>query len=266
MASKDVELLRLPPVFMMDKADKERIYSNFEFADAIYTQRISQEYGIDWMSTQEVRQAFGDKVTVWPNIYFDGYFPGVRYIYLSKWGKLLSPLGEYHFDQVHRAHGAGKTVEEAVEAFAGETLFDATPDPIAELLERLRSREADVDVPISDVIEDGHARSRQFYTPNHPVNELLAAMLQRLADRTGLAFNSGKAATAPYRLDECYIATSPAIVRRFELPFDQNTIYRGREVIAVEPYAVTLGEPRDYDIRSLVETFYRLYDAVRAHG
>lgn len=266
VANQNVQINRLPPVFMMQDADKDAVYSHLRSADAIFAQRISREYGIDWVASDEVRREFGDKVTVWPNIYFDGYFPGVQYVYLSKWGKLLSPLGEYHFEQVRAAHAAGKTVDEAVEAFAGEALFGASPDPFGGSLDQLRAREVDVDAPISDAIEESVAESRQFYTPNHPVNGLLAKMLERLAARAGVPLDSAKAAGAPYRLDECYIATSPAIVSRFGLPFDQTTVYRGREVISVEPHTVTLGGPRDYDSGSLVEAFYKLYDAVRAHS
>jgi len=264
VGSDEVEIDRLPPVFMMQQSDHASFYEKLDKADVVFTQRISKEYNLDWLASDEIRSTFGDKVVVWPNIYFDGYFPGVQYIYLPKWGKLLSPLGEYHFQQVHAAHAAGKTIDEAVEAFAGERLFDGAPDPIGGSLGQLRAREHDVDVPISDVIEEGVAADRLFYTPNHPVNGLLGTMLARLAERAGIRFDAEKAAAAPYRLDECYIAASPAIVRRFSFPFDREAVYRGRELLAVEPHSVTLGEVHNYDTRSLVEAFYRLYDTVRA--
>jgi hypothetical protein len=260
-----VEVKRLPPVFMMRESDKDEVYGSFESADLVFMQRVSKEYDIDWIGSDVVRDTFGDKVTVWPNIYFDGYFPGVQYVYLNRWGKLLSPLGEYHFEQIRASHRSGRSVEDALASFAGEQLFDTAPDPIGESLDRLRSRECDVDVPISDVIEDCHAASRQFYTPNHPVNGLLGTMLKRLTERAGVAFDAERAIAAPYRLDECYIAASPAIVRRFDLPFDRETIYRGREVLSIEPYQVKLGDVRDYDLLSLVEGFYRLYDIVARH-
>jgi hypothetical protein len=266
VSNRDLEILRLPPVFLMSQADKDRVYATMDSADAVYMQRVSNEYGIDWIASDEIRRCFGEKVSVWPNLYFDGYFPGVKYIYLSGWGKLLSPLGEYHFDQIHAAHGRGLSIDEAVERFAGEALFETAADPIGQSLDRLRSREADVDVAISDVIAAEYARERLFYTPNHPVNMLLARMLQRLTERSGIAFDAELAAGAPYRLDECYIAASPAVVNRFALPFDRAAVYRGREVATVERHSVTLGGPRDYGVRDLVEAFYRLYDGVAAHS
>ena len=266
IGNPNLEIDRLAPVFLLRDSDKDAIYSKFQEANLILTQRISNEYDIDWIASSELRREFGHKVTVWPNIYFDGYFPGVQYIYLARWGKLPSPLGEYHFRQIHAAHASGNTIDQAVEAFAGEDLFKTSPDPISDSLDQLRAREADVDVPISDAIADSLARSRQFYTPNHPVNGLLAIMLQRLAARADIQFDSEKAVAAPYRLDDLNIATSPAVVSRFHLPFDHQTVYRGREVVEIEPYTVKLGGVCDYNSHSLVEAFYRLYDAVRLHS
>jgi len=266
ISNSDLEIIRLEPVFMMQRSDKDAVYSKFREADIILTQRISDEYNIDWIASCEVRREFGDKVSVWPNIYFDGYFPGVQYVYLAKWGKLLSPLGEYHFDQIRAAHAAGKTIDQAVDAFAGEGLFETSPDPIGGSLDQLRTREADVDVPISDAIADTLAGSRQFYTPNHPVNGLMAVMLQRLATRAEIRLDTEKAKAAPYKLDQCYIANQPGHRQPVGLPFDHQTVYRGREILKVEPHTVTQGGVCDYDSRSLVEAFYRLYDSVEEHS
>jgi len=260
----DVE--RLPPVFMFKDGQKDEIYSKLKAADVIFAQRISNEYNINWIASDEIRREFNGSVVVWPNIYFDGYFPGVQYVYLGSWGKLLSPLGEYHFGQIRSAHAHGKRVDEAVECFSGERLFEDSPSPFDASLDQLRAREADVDTPISDLISDTMAEQRLFYTPNHPANRLLAGMLGRLSEKAGISVDIEKASSAPYRLDDVYIAASQAIVRRFDLPFDHSPVYRGRELLAVEPNVVTLGDPRDYDARSLVEAFYRLYDAVRAYS
>jgi hypothetical protein len=264
VASDKIELTRLKPVFEMQHGDKEHVYAQFAAADVIFSQRITDEYNIEWTSSNATRKAFGQKLIVWPNIYFDGYFPGVQYVYLDKWGKLLSPLGEYHFSQVRAAFAAGKTIAEAVEAYSGERLFETSPDPVGASLGQLRKREPDVDVVISDAIAEGVHNDRQFYTPNHPTNALLATMLDRLTQRADITIDHAKAAAAPYRLDECYIAASPAIVNRLDWPFDRNPVYRGREILSVKPHKIELGGPRDYDPKSLVEAFYRLYDSVAA--
>jgi hypothetical protein len=265
-AQSDLDVLRLDPVFMMTADHRDGVYRKLVDADFIFAQRISDEFKMDWLSSAEIRKAFGDKVSIWPNIYFDGYFPGVHYIYLGGWGKLLGPLGDYHFEQIAAAHRRGATIAEAKAAFSEEPLFETAPDPFGSSIAQLRARESDVDVAISDFIAERLEAQRLFYTPNHPLNALLGEMLRRLTARAGLAFDVEKAVATPYRLDECYIPASPAIVRRFGLPFDGEPAYRGRAVLSVADHKVELGEPQSYSVEGLTEAFYRVYDIVHGRG
>lgn len=265
-ARRDIQVLRLDPVFMMTAEHKDGVYAKLAEADFVFAQRISDEFKLDWLSSAEIKKSLGDKVTVWPNIYFDGYFPGVQYIYLGGWGKLLGPLTDYHFEQISAAHLRGASVTEAREAFSEDPLFEKAPDPFGRSLAQLRARETDVDVTISDFMEQNLAAQRLFYTPNHPLNELLGEMLRRLTERAGLEFDVAKAVAAPYRLDECYIPASPAIVRKFGLPFDSEPTYRGRAVTSVADHKVELGETQLYSPETLVEAYYRVYDVVRGRA
>ena len=262
IACPTIEVLKLDPVFMMNEAHHEPLFDTLEKADMIFAQRISDEFKFDWLSSSTIRATFGKKVTVWPNVYFDGYFPGVNYIYLGGWGKLLSPLVEYHFDPLVKAYRTGKSVDEAIASYASEAVFELAPDPFKQSLDQLRAREQDVDVAISDFIEGHGASQRFFYTPNHPTNELLGEMLRRMTAVVDLDGDIAAGIAMPYRLDEVYIAASPAVVRRYALNFDEETRYRGREIASIEGQSIILGEVRDYDPRSLTEACYRLYDVV----
>jgi Polysaccharide biosynthesis enzyme WcbI len=263
-SSPDVQVTRLEPVFMMNEAHHGPVYEALAAADIVFAQRISDEFKMDWLSSAEIRKSFGGKVVVWPNIYFDGYFPGVSYVYHGGWGKLLSPLVEYHFTQVMAAHRAGHSIEAAIDAFAGEGLLATTPDPFGQSLAQLRAREADTDVIISDFIAEQATQQRLFYTPNHPMNALLGEMLRRMAAKTGLEVDIAEGIAMPYRLDDVYIASSPAVVRRYGLGFDHEAGYRGRQILSVQDNSVTFGDPCSYDVRQLVEAYYRLYDQVFA--
>lgn len=263
-SNPDIQVTRLEPVFMMGAAHREPVYEKLAAADFIFAQRISDEFKMEWLASAEIRKTFGAKVVVWPNIYFDGYFPGVNYVYHGGWGKLLSPLVEYHFTQVMAAHKAGHSIDMAVDAFSGEGLLVVTPDPFGNSLAQLREREAETDVIISDFIAVRATAQRLFYTPNHPMNDLLGEMLRRLAERVGLEADIALSIAMPYRLDDVYIAASPAVIRKYGLGFDHDARYRGREIISVQENAVTLGGARDYDVLQLVEAYYRLYDQVFA--
>jgi hypothetical protein len=91
---------KVPPVFVLTDADQDLIGSKLQSADVIFAQRISDDYHLGWARTREIKATYGEKVVSWPNIYFDGYFPDVRYLYLGGWNKVQSPLEDYHLDSV----------------------------------------------------------------------------------------------------------------------------------------------------------------------
>jgi hypothetical protein len=262
IADPEITLERLKPVFLMTAADREPVYAALKNADIIFAQRIAQEFGQSWLASAEVRATFGAKTIVWPNIYFDGIFPGIQYIYMTGGVKLVGPLGDYHFSQIARCFQAGESVEAALDAFVGDRLYEIFPDPVGESLQRLREREGDADLAISDHIAERFALDRCFYTPNHPTNEVLGEMLRRMGARAGLRLDVEKAANAPYRLDEIYVATSRAIVRKMRLPYDHEPSYLGREVLAIDGLNVTLGKPKTYSPEELTAAYYDLYERV----
>lgn len=263
IANPDVSVERLKPVFMMSAEDREPVYAALERADVVFAQRIAQEFGQTWLASTEIRAAFGAKTIVWPNIYFDGIFPGIQYIYMKGGWKLEGPLGDYHFAQIAQCFARGASVDEALDAFVGDKLFDLYPDPAGESLQRLRDREADADLIISDHIEERFAAERCFYTPNHPTNQVLAEMLRRMGERAEIALDLEKAIKAPYRLDEIYVAASEAIVRKHDLPYDREPSYLGREVLEASRSSVKMGKPKRYDPAELTAAFYELYSRTK---
>ena len=257
--ASDVQVARLTPNFQMGDADREPVLATLAEADIIFAQRVAGAFHLPWLTPTSLKRAFGNKVWIWPNIYFDGYTPGVHYIYLNDWGKLSSPLDDYHLQDVVDAYHAGATAADAthrlIAAESGAT------DSFAASLDELRQRERETDVTISDWLATAVGQRRCFYTPNHPYNGTLAEMARRLAAAASIAFNAAHAAEAfTKRLDRIYIPSSPAVVRRHALQFDRILLFRGVEVTVVAPRNVTLGAPRCYDPITLVEQFYRIYD------
>jgi hypothetical protein len=262
IADPSIAVERFKPVFLMTAEDHEPTYAAMKRADIVFAQRIAQEFGKSWLASAEVRATFGAKTIVWPNIYFDGIFPGIQYIYMGRGEKLVGPLGDYHFSQIARCFETGESVEAALDAFVGERLFQIFPDPIGESLQRLRERESDADLVISDHIEARYADDRCFYTPNHPTNETIGEMLRRMAGRAGLRLDVEKAVKGPYRLDEVYVAASRAITRKLRLPYDPEPSYLGREVLGIEGLKVSLGKPKRYTPEDLTAAYYDVYRRV----
>jgi len=256
--ASDVSVDRLEPNFQMKASDESAVRNTLEKADIVFAQRVSPAYHLPWLTPEGLRAALGSKVTIWPNLYFDGYTPGVHYIYLDGWGKLRSPLEDYHLREVVDAFRAGADASEAARMLAAGP--DAAEDSFDTSLAALGAREAEVDVKISDYVRQMVGAQRCFYTPNHPKNIMLAEMGRRLAALAGIAFNAVMAASCfAARLDRIYIPASPAIVQRHRLRFDHVSIYRGLEVTGVCPGEVRLGIPRCFDVQELVDRFYMIY-------
>jgi len=257
--SPNVHVDRLAPNFQMTAADAPSVHATLAQADIIFAQRVSKSYHLSWLTPAGLRADYKERVITWPNLYFDGYTPGVHYIYLHGWGKLSSPLTDYHLREVVDAHRAGADAKQAAHVLRhpptpASDSFDAS-------FSELRAREAEVDIPISDFLAPIVAQQRCFYTPNHPKNLLLAEMGRRLAAAAGLAFDAAAAAASfESRLDRIYIPAAPDVVRHHNLPFDHIPLYHGVEVGDVGAGQVTLGKPRCFEMQPLVDSFYRIYD------
>jgi hypothetical protein len=262
-AVQDVAIKRLPPVFEFTEQDRPAVVAAFDKADHIFAQRVSEDYHLDWVRPSQLRERYPHKTLVWPNLYFDGYFPDAQYMYRAPYGKVQGPLDDYHLRRVFEAHKTGRTAASAVDSIVrGDPRLDA--NAFKKSFDQLALREKDADVPISDFIRHEVARRRSFYTPNHPSNVLLIEMARRLADRVDLLFSMERAEAFSYSLDQIYIPSYPSIRTLNSITFPELDSYLGRTVEAVTPDAIQLGATRHYTPAELVEEFYRLYDVVFA--
>lgn len=249
---------KVPPNFTLTDRDKEYIGRKLDAARYIFIQRTSDDFHLEWLQSSKVAASYPNKTWIWPNIYFDGYFPRTRYIYLQGGGKLLSPLDEYHLHPIVEAFKAGRSLEYATQQLKSDA---SGIDPLEESLGRLRAREQDCTVHISDYISDQVVKSKCFYTPNHPHTALLVEMAKRLAEAAGLPFDMTKAAASPYKLDKIDIAPFPWIAQRGALGFEPPKMSKGVDVTNVNGAQVTLGGSHDYGLEELVEVFYKIYRA-----
>jgi Polysaccharide biosynthesis enzyme WcbI len=252
---------RLKPVFELQETDKSSILSVLEGADFIFAQRVASDYHLEWVRTEFIKGTFGAKAFTWPNIYFDGYFPDARYIYLGAYGKVQGPLDDYHLQRIVDAHRAKRPADSiAAEISSSGRALDG--DAFQVSLNNLIGRERDVDIAISDFIASEVGKRRAFYTPNHPFNFVLIEMARRLANQSGLAFDPRLAEAFNYRLDRIYIPGYRGILQAQQVQFNETYIYRGLRVEDVSESKVTLGDALEYSIEELVVAFYGLYDKV----
>lgn len=254
-----VAISPMPPVYEMAEDMRETVGAELDAADIIFAQRIADDYPLSWVRTSWLREKYGTRLISWPNIYFDGYFPDTQYLYHPGWGKVLSPLEDYHFGSVIRAFQLGRT---AAEAATDLMHHGEDGDPFAASLQRLRERESGLDVAISDFLVGTVAQRRAFYTPNHPCPFVMVEMTRRLSVAAGLPFDPEAALQGGYQLDRIYIPTHRGIARANKLSFDVAPLYRGLEVLSCDPHQVHLGHPCSFELSQLIETYYRIYKSV----
>lgn len=259
LAVPNIEVHRLPPVFEMNDANREQVTEVLDQADYIFCQRVSEDYHLGWVRPSAMRERFLDRLLIWPNIYFAGYSPDVRYVYLQGYGKLQGPLEDYHLGRIYDAYHAALPIPMAVQLLVSvENLVDRNTFEAS--LAQLIARERDTDVIISDYLAREVRVRRTFYTPNHPCNFVLAEMAERLARRAGMSFDREACEQFGYQLDRIYIPTYPTIMRAEGVAFAEADTFRGVEVGAVTPSTVELGPSRLYEAEALVRAFYKVYE------
>ena len=257
--SRGVTIERVKPVFELLAADEASVAASFAAADVVFLQRVSEDYQLEWVRPSVVKARYPGKVVTWPNIYFDGYFPDARYIYLAPYGKLQGPLDDYHFGRVLAAHKAGAPVADAVRALI-ETELEGDERAFDASLANLRQRESGIDAIISDFLDEEVRRGQCFYTPNHPHNFVLVEMARRLMARAGIHFDVSPAQQFGFRLDKVRIPPYRPIARRMFSREPEPTLFQGLAVEAVSATTITLGAAAMMDPTQLIEQFYRVYD------
>lgn len=260
LSTKKYSVSRLKPVFQMTEADRSHTMKIIDEADIVFSQRVSKEYHLEWVRGSFLKEIIKERCIIYPNIYFDGYFPGSRYIYLEKGGKVNSPLEDYHFDEVLKLYRGGVSVSATLVQL--EELPRSSEDPFENSIRQLRSREEDCDVQISDEIQRAVFDRQCFYTPNHPDNQLLTILAERLANAANLEFDFSKALTWPYRLDKIQIPPFPGIMRRYPVQFTSDLLYKGLTVTGIMQGKVYLGDTKLYNLKELIEQYYKIYDVV----
>ncbi len=122
------------------------------------------------------------RVVVWPNVFFAGQHPYLRYLTHSQFGRVLGPMEATHdirLLDVWFQSRKGVTFNPALsEAGCEQRVYDTS-------LRELRAREQNCDVIISDLVETHFETQRLFFTFNHPSLWLLTRLAERILATVG---------------------------------------------------------------------------------
>lgn len=258
-----IEVTPMPAVFDLPAFGSSETWRRVQSCDFIFNQRVAEDYPVEFARPAFLSDKFGQHSISWPNVYFDGYFPGIEYLY-SYSGKIVGPLADYHFSFVRSAWSAGASIETLMASFLDGELAWSFRHGAERSLNELRQRESGLTVRISDWLAARWRHRKLMYVMNHPDNDTLLELLRRLLNATGLemAVDPGRLSTYPYTLNEILLPAFPAVHRHLALGFGATERIKGKLVeFSANSVTVQTAE-HHYDWRELFETYYRQYDVL----
>lgn len=246
--------------------DDEAAYANiFKSADLILAQLVSDNYPCTFVRNVNLKTKYGERVRIWPNLYFEGYNPELCYIRNQARKQLGGPLGDYHSKTIVQAWRRGLSVSDAIQLHHDYNYNMATYGDVPNnSLQELRNREVRTDVQIVDWICDHLWQQRLFFTFNHPAKSLLVELCERLLTSIGVELNSSseKSILKDEPLGQFCAPLNPWVAKKFNPSFEITSLYHGREVLNINHTGVVPGPRRIYNEQDLVETYYKIYEIV----
>lgn len=177
-------LTPLPPIILhlANESDADEDRARMDEADIVLTQLTAPSFDPVHLRTEVIKDTYPDKTRVWPNIFYAGQQPWLRYVTHPDRGRVVSALDVYHDLRLLEAWYLDRT---------GQNPLPPMPDLEAihqRSLAALADRELSCDVRVCDLIDTHRHDRRLFFTFNHPTRWLLEAVAMRLAEVIGFEF------------------------------------------------------------------------------
>lgn len=162
--------------------DRDAHLAQIEKADVVFAQLTSDAFQPQHLSSKELKKSFGEKVIIWPNIFYAGQQPYLRYFTHPQLGRLMGPLEALHDIRLYKSWTeSGSVNPDVLDDYDADFLSAVRATSLAELTEK----EEKCDVMISDFIAEYEDKAKLFLTFNHPSNLVLSKMAERLLEHFG---------------------------------------------------------------------------------
>jgi hypothetical protein len=252
LLAKYTECDVLEPIILHLAKDAEKVehLERIVAADLVLAQATASLFKPSYLRSDVLKQTFTDRIMVWPNVFFVGQHPYLRYLTHSQFGRVLGPMEATHDMRIVNAWFQSRKGEtfnpRLAEAGYEQWVYDTS-------IRELQGREASCDVVISDLIESHFETQRLFFTFNHPSLWLLS----RLAERILAAVGEGQAIDASDMKEP---------LSKFQPPwrFPDETPLQGLTVDLGVAEKVTLGKVRAYTQADFEEAAFACYDHLAA--
>ncbi len=178
------EILTVKPVHLWKDEDKEDLLHKIQECDIFLHQPIlEQSFGF-FASDNLKKYLKKNAIAVsFPNLYFTGYHPQAFYMKDSD-GKKVSEPFDYHDQNIFKFYSEVLPKETVLDKIKDEKFYsnDEIKTNIDKSLRELREREENTSIKVSNFIEENMIGKKLFHIFNHPTNELLFYLFDRILE------------------------------------------------------------------------------------
>lgn len=237
------ELDNYPKGLDKEIANDDNLWSNvdlFIYQKISLNNRFSTEMSTDYLLTK-IRDDCLSVCII--NIYFDGYFPQCK--------RLAEPIVHSVLDRAYWLYDdifldkeiekqGVENIDKILQIVSDENYLDGQKiiESCDKSLQELKKREVDVDVRISDYIEERFMEEQLFFSFDHPNNQVLFEYVNRILNYLGLTNNKDISETDLYllfgTLKSADMLIYPCIIKTLQLKQYEKYYYPNRGVDATE--------------------------------
>lgn len=229
-------------------ADQEEHMERIAQADLVLAQATAPVFQPAHLRSDIIKQSSAHQVVIWPNVFFVGQHPYLRYLTHVQLGRILGPMDATHdirlVNDWFESRQGILFNDRLNKADYEQTVYDTS-------LRELRGREENCDLIISDLIEANFETQRLFFTFNHPSLWLLTRLAERILEAVG----EGQVIDAT-EMGEPLGRFRPSWC------FSTDTSLHGVSVDFDTDGKLILGAPRKYNEAEFKEATFACYDAL----
>lgn len=223
-------VIDIKPVHLLTQEDIPYIDQVVSETDLLIYQPVSDNYkGIYQLSTRYLidRLKPGCRQISFPVAYFTGYNPEVTYLRDGNGANISKPF-VYHDINILRLFDQGKSGREILEIIQDDDFYTAAAaeKQFNDTMDRLKSREAGLDIKLSEFIQDHFRTERLFHVFNHPNKTLLSRIAEWMLEQLGIDDRNIRIGPNADILSKNSFPVYPSLVRHLNIEFQNDFLYR----------------------------------------
>ena len=186
--AKAFDLLPLNPIHLLKESDAPKIHELVSSLDLLIHQPIGPHYGV-FSSDNIVKSMKPDSCSIsFPVLFFSGYNPETVYM-KNIAGKTIQEMG-YNDLNIMKLFLAGFSPQDIVDQIISEDFYSHAfiLNNYEQSINSLKEREKDLDVKISQFINNFAKERRLFFSMNHPTNEVLQKVTAQILSLLSIPF------------------------------------------------------------------------------